>query len=112
VGVEYRVSELADRQSDVTKPHKVAEYIVPLAEVIALVRRTKSASGKGVQAQYFGLIEGLGTEISILRNIPVSQIATYDPEVAIAIDSIRKNQVQREPGYDGVYGTIVLATPD
>jgi uncharacterized protein (TIGR00375 family) len=106
VGVDYRNDELADRKINELKPPKRTEYIVPLTEVIAELHGTKSVSGKAVEAEYGKLIAGLGDEFSILRKLPIEQIKNFSPQIALAVERIRNNKVYKEPGYDGVFGTI------
>ena len=106
VGVDYRVDSLADRKSDTIKPLKRTEYIVPLVEVLAELRGTKSTSGKAVVEEYEKLIANLGSEFNILRQMPIEQIQNYSPIIALAVERIRSGEVYRDPGYDGVYGTI------
>lgn len=106
VGVDYRVDELADRVLEDEKPTKTTEYIVPLTEVVAELHGTKSTSGKAVTAEYHNLIAELGDEFSILRKLPIEAIKAYSPQIALAIERIRTNKVYKDPGYDGVYGTI------
>jgi uncharacterized protein (TIGR00375 family) len=106
VGVDYRVDEIADRPLDNQTTRKQVEYIVPLGEVIAELHGTKSTAGKAVSAEYTKLIAALGDEFSILRNIPLSAIQAVAPHAAVAIERIRQGNVHRDPGYDGVFGTI------
>jgi DNA helicase-2/ATP-dependent DNA helicase PcrA len=105
VGVEYRVNELASRPTPLENSKRV-EYIVPLAEVLAELRNVKSTSGRAVQEEYRNLIASLGSEFDILRKIPLEEIRDYSPLVGMAIERIRTNQVHKEPGFDGVFGTI------
>lgn len=104
VGVEYRVDQLADRS--VGKPEKRVEYIVPLAEVIAELHGVKSVSGKAVIEEYNSLIGALGSEFDILRKLPSETIGAHSELLGMAVERIRTNKVYRDPGYDGVYGTI------
>lgn len=106
VGVDYRVSELADRPLAEASTDKKVEYIVPLVEVLAELRGTKSTTGKAVVEAYDDLIMQLGDEFSVLRTTPLEQIRAHSPLAALAIERIRSGQVYRDPGYDGVYGTI------
>ncbi|HUB93285.1 MAG TPA: endonuclease Q family protein [Verrucomicrobiae bacterium] len=106
VGVDYRVEELADRALMDEKPNKIVEYIVPLIEVVAELCGTKSTASKAVTAEYETLTAALGDEFSILRKIPLEKIHAHAPKIALAVERIRKGQVYRDPGYDGVYGTI------
>ncbi len=108
VGVENRLQVLASRPVDYKKPGaKRVEYIIPLAEILAELAGVKSTSGKAVQAQYHEVLDRLGDEFSVLRSVPVETIeAVGFPLLALAIRRLRAGDVVREPGYDGVYGTI------
>lgn len=108
VGVENRVAELA-ALSEGYRPKNARQvtYIIPLAEVIAELKGAKSTSGKAVAAEYHAIIEQLGNEFDVLRSVPVEAVeAAGFTLLATAIERLRKGHVVREPGYDGVYGTI------
>lgn len=108
VGVLNRLESLAGRsQEDAGTRTKQVEYIIPLAEIIAELRGTKSTAGKGVQEMYHQAVDRLGDEFSILRSVPVAAIeAAGLPLLALAIARMRGGSVRRDPGYDGVFGTI------
>lgn len=106
VGVNYRVGELADRTFAGGPPKKRVEYIVPLTELLAEIRGTKSDNGRLILAEYDSLISLLGDEFTILRNIPLAAIHRVAPSIAFAVGRIRAGSVYRVTGYDGVYGTI------
>jgi DNA helicase II / ATP-dependent DNA helicase PcrA len=108
VGVENRLNELAKRPAgEPAKNTKRVEYIIPLAEVLAELNGTKSTSGKAVSATYHEVLDRLGDEFSVLRTVPVEAIeAAGFPLLALAIGRLRAGNVVREPGYDGVFGTI------
>lgn len=110
VGVDYRVGELADRPTDYQpETPKQVEYIIPLAEILAELRGTKSTTGKAVSTDYHEAIDRLGDEFSILRNTPPEAIeAAGLPMLAHAIRRLRSGDVVREPGYDGLFGTIKI----
>ncbi|MEK7152495.1 MAG: endonuclease Q family protein [Patescibacteria group bacterium] len=103
VGVEYRVDELADQLGEGVKK---AEYIVPLIEVLAELRGVKSTAGKAVLDEYRAIIAGLGSEFDILRKLPMETVRAYSPLVGLAVERIRTNEVHRESGFDGVFGSI------
>jgi PHP family Zn ribbon phosphoesterase len=105
VGVGYRVGELADRPASYDLP-KRTEYIVPLIEVLAELRGVKTISGKALLAEYHNIIAQLGSEFDILRKLPVEAVKAYSPIIGLAVERIRTNEVYREPGFDGVFGTI------
>jgi len=108
VGVDYRVAELADRPAGFLPPvAKQVEYIIPLAEMLAELNGTKSTTGKGVTTAYHDAIDRLGDEFSILRSVSPEAIQVAGlPMLAQAITRLRAGNVVREPGYDGVFGTI------
>src|SRR5581483_1415013 len=82
-------------------------HIIPLPEIIAELHGTKSTNGKAVGEEYYSVIDRLGNEFDILRKIPLEAIeAAGFPLLMLAIKRLRSGQVVREPGYDGVYGTI------
>jgi DNA helicase II / ATP-dependent DNA helicase PcrA len=108
VGVESRVGDLANRPSghEPANPKRV-EYIIPLVEIIAELEDNRSVSGKAVVAKYEEVLARLGNEFGLLRAVPIQAIhdAGY-PMLAMAIERMRQGNVVREPGFDGVYGTI------
>ncbi|HEV7454765.1 MAG TPA: endonuclease Q family protein [Candidatus Saccharimonadales bacterium] len=108
VGVLNRLQELASRPEDFApKDAKRVEYIIPLAEIVAELHGTKSTAGNAVQAEYFNILNRLGDEFSVLRNVPIAAIeAAGFPALATAIERLRAGNVVRDPGYDGIYGTI------
>lgn len=110
VGVQNRLDLLADRPEDhQPKNSKRIEYIIPLAEILAELHGTKSTNGKAVTNEYHNVIDSLGNEFDILRSVPVKAIeAAGFPLLALAINRLRTGKVVREPGYDGVYGTIKI----
>jgi uncharacterized protein (TIGR00375 family) len=108
VGVENRLNELANRPIDFApKNTKQVEYIIPLAEIIAELKGTKSTTGKAVVAEYHDVIDRLGNEFDVLRSVPIEAIRTAGfSTLAVAIERLRAGDVLRDPGYDGVFGTI------
>ncbi|MEN9327923.1 MAG: hypothetical protein RI947_731 [Candidatus Parcubacteria bacterium] len=109
VGVDYRVSELANKPEDY-KPTtaKQVEYIIPLVEIVAELKGVGSGS-KAVVAEYQRIIASLGHEFEILRNVDVEVIKREGFEdLAYAITRMRRHDIHIEPGYDGVYGVITL----
>jgi DNA helicase II / ATP-dependent DNA helicase PcrA len=106
VGVDYRVLELADQPVGYQPPvPKQVEYIIPLVEILSELIG-KGPTSKAVQERYWPLIGQLGSEFAILRQLPLAQIQAVDSKLAVAIERLRAGKVIREPGYDGVYGTI------
>ena len=113
IGVEHRVEELADREQGF-RPEQAPGYesLVPLPEVIA-ASTGKSPTSKKVVALYEELLDSLGTEFSILRELPAEEIErAAGPCVAEGIRRLRSGRVEREAGYDGEYGVIHLLSAD
>lgn len=108
VGVDNRVAELSVRSEGYRpKNTKHVKHIIPLAEIIAELKGTKSAGGKAVTSEYHEVIERLGNEFDVLRSVPVEAVeAAGFKLLSIAIDRLRRGDVVRDPGYDGIYGTI------
>ena len=117
VGVLERVEQLADRAVGI-KPKNARPYykLIPLSDLIAALFNTNVTSQK-VWKYYNTLIKG-SNEYSILldktkqeiikildhANTP-SNIATKLAEIII---NNRMAKIKIRPGYDGVYGKIVL----
>ena len=55
------------------------------------------------------LLEKLGAEFSILREVPVEDIRAAGGErIAEGIRRLRTGEVVKKPGFDGEYGKIEL----
>lgn len=108
-GVLHRIEELADRQENFCLPGaRPYENLVPLPEVIAACMGSSSASVK-VTRQYEHMLEELGSEFHILRNVSLDDIARVGGQLtAQGIRHLREGQVEWRPGYDGEYGTMKL----
>ena len=109
MGVDHRVEQLADRaEGFVKKDGKKYESLVPLPEVISACMGYSTASKK-VQGCFEQMIQTLGTEFDILRNVPSEDIKSCAGErIAEGIENVRTGNVKRIPGYDGEYGKIEL----
>lgn len=104
LGVLHRVEDLADVNVESPRPFS---YQMPLRQVLAQVLQCGENSKKVARRQ-LELIELLGPEFSILQSVPVPALAATDERLALAVQAMRENRVRRQPGYDGVYGKIVL----
>jgi uncharacterized protein (TIGR00375 family) len=109
-GVEQRVEELADRQAGF-KPESAIGFVhlLPLSEIIATVLGVDSPSTLQVWRTYNLLVEKFGDEYSVLLDASREALSkVVDEAIAEAIIRVREGLVKVVPGYDGVYGRLVL----
>ena len=111
LGVHHRVEQLKDREAESVSARKIPfKSIVPLAEIIAEVYDVKSTQSTKVDQEYMRLTETVANEFSLLLDVPIDIIAQHasSPNLAIAIDRMRRGQVHATSGYDGIYGKVSL----
>ncbi len=109
VGVMHRVAALADRPAGV-KPARTHPFhsLIPLPEILGEVYSSGAASKKVIQS-YETLLTHLGSELAILRSLPLAEIERVGGALlAEGIRRMRSGQVQIAGGYDGEYGLIKL----
>ena len=109
VGVLHRVEDLTDRPEGY-KPEgaKPFESLVPLTEVIGSSLGMSSNSVK-VKRQYESMLLNLGSELSILRTVPIDEIKEKAGTlIAEGIQNLREGKVEANPGYDGEYGKVCV----
>ena len=112
IGVQHRVDTLADRPVGYRVPGAAGfASFVQLPEILGEIAGVGPKS-KSVTAQASAMVERFGPELSILGAVPLDELAARAPSiVAEAIARLRRGEVRREAGYDGVYGTIRLFDP-
>lgn len=110
LGVAYRVEELADRPKETIRKNAPKYYeIIPLTELIAAVYNIKQLHSKKVWEIYNKLIKHFNSEFNILLNISEQDLLkVIDKKLADIIIKNRENKLKIKPGYDGVYGEIIL----
>jgi uncharacterized protein (TIGR00375 family) len=109
-GVEQRVEELADRPMNFKREGAPGFIrLLPLSEIIATLLGTDSPSTQAVWKNYNSLIEKFGDEYTVLIDTPFEALTTViDATLAQAIIKVRNGTAKVTPGYDGVYGQLVL----
>lgn len=110
IGVEQRVEELADRPVGF-KPEGAIPFmhLLPLSEIIAAVLGDISIASKRVWEVYNAVVDRFGDEYSVLIDVPRERLVeVVDPRIAEAIIRVREGQVKVVPGYDGVYGKLII----
>ncbi len=113
VGVLYRVEQLADRPEGYVPPGAIPyRHLVPLKEILADVLGV-GPNTKKVAQLYETALQHLGTEMDILLRVPEEDLRRWlGTPVARAIVQVRRGEVDIEPGYDGVYGTVRVRPPE
>ncbi len=109
IGVLHRVEELADREPGVDTESRIPfKNLVPLNEIVAQAVG-KTAECQSVWDLTFRFIREFGDELTVLNDVPVSELSRIAPEkVGLGIDRMRKGRISISPGHDGEYGTIRL----
>ncbi|MCL2642899.1 MAG: endonuclease Q family protein [Candidatus Bathyarchaeota archaeon] len=112
-GVEQRVEELADRPSDFKREGAPTFMrLLPLSEIISAFVGVDSPSTQTVWNKYYALIDTFGDEYSVLIDAPQEALAAVvDVSLAETIVKVREGALHVTPGYDGVYGQLVLDAP-
>lgn len=109
-GVEQRVEELADRPAGF-KPENAIGFmrLLPLSEIIRAVLGVGSPSTRKVWGIYNQLIERFGNEYAVLMDASKDALSkVVDEKVAEAVIRVREGRVKVTPGYDGVYGKLIV----
>lgn len=108
VGVLHRVYELADRKQGYIPPDVVPyQHLVPLTTVISKVIG-KGENTAAVAREYDKLIGYFGNEFSVFEAENSQIKLATAPEIASAIEKVKNEDVAWLPGYDGVFGELVL----
>jgi uncharacterized protein (TIGR00375 family) len=110
-GVEQRVEELANRPEGF-RPDNCPDFVrlLPMSEIIAAVLGSESPSAQKVWSIYNALIAKFGNEFSALIDASEDELrAVAGSKVAEAIIRVREGKAKVTPGYDGVYGQLMLA---
>jgi PHP family Zn ribbon phosphoesterase len=109
-GVEQRVEELADRPAGF-RPNNVPGFkrLLPLSEIIAAVLNVDSPSTQAVWKIYNLLIDKFGDEYTVLIDASKEALnEIVEAQVADAILRVRAGSINVVPGYDGMYGKLIL----
>ncbi len=109
-GVEQRVEELADRPNDYRPNNTIGcMHLLPLSEIIAAVQGSDSPSTQKIWNLYNSLIQKFGDEYRVLIDAPKEAISSIVDEcIAETILRVRQRTAEVIPGYDGVYGKLVV----
>ena len=105
-GVRDRILELADTDE---RPRDRPPYLrlAPLAEIIAMVIG-KGVETKAVRLVWERFLRDFGSEIRVLVDIPIKELAKVHEDVAKAVWAYRNEKLIVIPGGGGKYGEIKL----
>ncbi|MEM2956209.1 MAG: endonuclease Q family protein [Candidatus Pacearchaeota archaeon] len=108
IGVMNRVERLADRPKNF-KPKNAKPFysLLPLSELISVVRKIPLGSKK-IMDEYTKMVEK-NSEFDILLNLQNEQLMKISDEKLIKLIMLNRNgKIKIKPGYDGVYGTLII----
>ena len=105
-GVDYRIYELSTWDEPHHPPHRPPYvHLMPLAEIIGM-KYGKGVTTKFVQGIWDKLVGEFRTEIRVLLDAPLEDIAAMDAGVAVAVEAFRNGSLTVIPGGGGKYGEI------
>lgn len=109
IGVEFRVEEISKEPKGFkTENSKKFYKLIPLHELIALDLNSRLESKK-VAEKYESMINQFKNELNILMNVSEEEIKEkFGEKIAEIIIMARQNKIKIIPGFDGVYGKVVL----
>jgi uncharacterized protein (TIGR00375 family) len=109
-GVEQRVEELADRPENFKPDDAIGfKHLLPLSEIIAAVLGVGSPSVQKVWSIYNPLVEKFTDEYTVLIDVSKDDLSRVaGEEIAEAVVRVREGRAHVVPGYDGVYGQLIL----
>jgi uncharacterized protein (TIGR00375 family) len=114
IGVLSRVEELAKRpEGFVLAGAPGFKKLIELDKIIAEACGVKSRSSKKVREIYDLLVSDLGSELDILADTPIEQIASAaNGLIAEGVRRVRAGELMIKPGFDGQYGEIRIFNDD
>jgi uncharacterized protein (TIGR00375 family) len=109
-GVEQRIEELADRPSGYVRQNVTGfRRLLPLSDIIAAAVGARLPSDDSVWNEFNKLTAKFGSELSVLLDTDQEALATVvNKRLVDAIVRVREGKITVQPGYDGVYGRLVL----
>lgn len=126
-GVAIRIEQLAGNKSaqgykEIESPHGVKWYTdstkhhPPYVKLVRLIQIVAQALDSTVTSQktkviYENICKSLGSELTILLKIPLSEIAKIGGEkVAQGVGKVRRGDISVDAGFDGEYGKVNVFT--
>ncbi len=115
LGVMNRVERLAEptRPSSARSAvfHPPAQKLLSLEQILAELLQCNPRA-KRLQKRYLAMLDRLGHEIEILRSVPLEEFRQFDvPLLEEAMQRVRREEILREPGFDGQPGKTRIFHP-
>lgn len=109
IGVLNRVAELADREDGFIPKNAIPfKTLLPLSELIAYAYNVQSFSKK-VWEESMKLTKQFDSELNVLLDADEDRLRLLvDKKLVEIIVDNRKGKLKVQPGYDGIYGKIIL----
>ena len=109
-GVEQRIEELADRPEEYIPENPIGyKRLLPLSEIITAVLGVSYPGAKKVWTIYNLLVTKFEDEYTVLMDASEEEMnMIIDAKIAEAIVRVREEKAHVIPGYDGVYGRLVI----
>jgi len=109
IGVLHRVADLADRKHGFRPENAVPfDYIVPLTTVISKTIK-KGENTEAVLEEYSKLIKYFGNEFAVFEAGPEQLRLATSPQIAESLIRVKEGRIKWVPGYDGVFGELILS---
>lgn len=110
-GVEEQVDELANFPMGY-KPEGAIDYkhLLPLHEIIGMVYNVETLYSSSIWKIFNFLISNFKNEYTVLLDAAQDELVkVVDKELADAIIRVRMGKINVTPGYDGVYGKLIIS---
>ncbi len=108
VGVMHRVADLADRKYGVAPERAVPfKHIIPLTTLISKALK-KPETSTVIGEEISKLVRYFGNEFAVFEASEEQVRLATSPEIADAIIRSNSGRVRWVPGYDGVFGELIL----
>ncbi|MCX6802096.1 MAG: TIGR00375 family protein [Candidatus Diapherotrites archaeon] len=108
-GVRDRIMELAKFKEEI-HPEFRPPYMhsIPLAEIISIAIEVENPQSPKVQALWLKFVQSFGSEIKVLVDAPVVELAEIDEKIALKVEAFRKGFVHYIGGGGGNYGKPII----
>lgn len=108
IGVLHRVYELADRKYGFKPENAVPfQHIIPLQTVISKVLK-KPETSRLVQDAYNRIVQYFGNEFNVYEAKEDEIRLATSSDIADGIMKAKRGEAKWRPGYDGVFGELIL----